>query len=151
MTRAKAQELGLRPLGVLRSYAVVGVPPEIMGIGPAFAIPEAVARAGLGLQDINVFEINEAFASQAAYCVKVPQGRWIRGVDVDALIPLVRSFGLGSGTSLSTSERFGRLSSPAHANGGGCSVAFGDNDRVVRRWDVWCVPTRMRPCRERFA
>lgn len=79
MTRAKAQELGLRPLGVLRSYAVVGVPPEIMGIGPAFAIPKAVARAGFVLQDIDVFEINEAFASQAAYCVKVTRGRSMRG------------------------------------------------------------------------
>ncbi|CAN0527476.1 unnamed protein product, partial [Scytosiphon promiscuus] len=70
MTRATATRLGLRPLGVFRSYAVVGVPPEIMGIGPAVAIPVAVARAGLGLGDVDVFELNEAFASQATYCIK---------------------------------------------------------------------------------
>ena len=57
-------------LGYLRSYQVVGVPPEIMGIGPAVAIPKAVEAAGLTLADIGLFEINEAFASQAAYCVR---------------------------------------------------------------------------------
>ena len=57
-------------LGLLRSYQVVGVPPEIMGIGPARAIPKAVEAAGLQLSDIGLFEINEAFASQAAYCVR---------------------------------------------------------------------------------
>lgn len=71
MTRKRAAELGLRPLGVFRSYAVVGVPPEIMGIGPAVAIPAAVTKAGLGLKDVDVFELNEAFASQATYCIKV--------------------------------------------------------------------------------
>ena len=69
MRKSKADALGLTPMGVLRSYAVVGVPPEIMGIGPAEAIPVAVAQANLSLGDIDVFEINEAFASQAAFCV----------------------------------------------------------------------------------
>ncbi|XP_030053811.1 3-ketoacyl-CoA thiolase, peroxisomal isoform X2 [Microcaecilia unicolor] len=68
--RSKAAQLGLPVLGVLRSYAVVGVPPDIMGIGPAYAIPAAVEKAGLTLNDIDVFEINEAFASQAVYCVE---------------------------------------------------------------------------------
>lgn len=71
MTRATAAQHGLRPLGVFRAYAVVGVPPEVMGIGPAVAIPVAVSRAGLELPDIDIFELNEAFASQATYCVKV--------------------------------------------------------------------------------
>ncbi len=70
LAREKAEALGLEPLGVLRSYAVVGVPPEIMGIGPAKAIPVAVEKAGLSLDDIALFEINEAFASQAVYCVR---------------------------------------------------------------------------------
>jgi hypothetical protein len=61
-----AAALQLPVLAVLRSYAVVGVPPDVMGIGPAFAIPEAVRKAGLTLNDIDVFEINEAFASQVA-------------------------------------------------------------------------------------
>uniref|UniRef100_A0A8C6RA78 3-ketoacyl-CoA thiolase B, peroxisomal n=1 Tax=Nannospalax galili TaxID=1026970 RepID=A0A8C6RA78_NANGA len=68
--RSKAKELGLPILGVLRSFAVVGVPPDIMGIGPAYAIPEALQKAGLTVSDIDIFEINEAFASQALYCVE---------------------------------------------------------------------------------
>ncbi|MCB9777827.1 MAG: thiolase family protein [Alphaproteobacteria bacterium] len=70
MSRAKAEELGLPVLGVLRSYQVVGVPPEIMGIGPKEAIPKAVQAAGISLDDVGLFEINEAFASQAVYCVQ---------------------------------------------------------------------------------
>jgi len=69
MKRGTAQKLGLSIMGVFRSFAVEGCPPEIMGIGPAVAIPVAVKRAGLSVKDINLFEINEAFASQAGYCV----------------------------------------------------------------------------------
>lgn len=68
MSRAKAEELNLPILGVLRMYSVVGVPPEIMGIGPAKAIPAALEKAGLTVDDIDIFEVNEAFASQAIYC-----------------------------------------------------------------------------------
>ena len=68
MSREKAEELGLPILGVLRMYSVVGVPPEIKGIGPAKAIPKALEKAGLTVDDIDVFEVNEAFASQAIYC-----------------------------------------------------------------------------------
>jgi len=70
MKRSLAAKLGLKPLGVVRAYSVVGVEPDEMGIGPAVAIPQAVAAAGLTLADIDVFEINEAFASQAVYCVR---------------------------------------------------------------------------------
>lgn len=52
------------------SFSVNGVPPEIMGIGPAVAIPAALKKAGLEIKDIDVFEINEAFASQATYCIE---------------------------------------------------------------------------------
>jgi len=69
MTRAEANRRGLKILGKFHSFAVVGVPPSVMGIGPAFAIPPAVQKAGLTLSDIDVFEINEAFASQATYSV----------------------------------------------------------------------------------
>ncbi|KAM7062887.1 3-ketoacyl-CoA thiolase, peroxisomal [Molossus nigricans] len=68
--RSKAEELGLPILGILRSYAVVGVPPDVMGIGPAYAIPEALRKAGLTVHDVDIFEINEAFASQAVYCME---------------------------------------------------------------------------------
>ncbi|KDO30583.1 hypothetical protein SPRG_04484 [Saprolegnia parasitica CBS 223.65] len=75
MTRAMAEKLQLPILGTFVSYAVSGVPPEIMGVGPAYAIPAALAKAGLRIEDIDVFEINEAFASQALYCInelKIP-------------------------------------------------------------------------------
>jgi acetyl-CoA acyltransferase len=65
-----AKSQGLKPIGVLKSYQVAGVPPEIMGIGPAVAIPKALAAAGLTADDIGLFEINEAFAAQAVYCVR---------------------------------------------------------------------------------
>jgi acetyl-CoA acyltransferase 1 len=68
--RVAARAQGLRVLGVLRGVAVVGVAPDIMGVGPAVAIPEAVRRAGLSLPDIDVFEVNEAFASQCLYCLR---------------------------------------------------------------------------------
>lgn len=62
--RSVAEALGLPIQGTLRSYAAVGVEPAIMGVGPAAAIPIAVQKAGLNINDIDVFEINEAFASQ---------------------------------------------------------------------------------------
>jgi acetyl-CoA acyltransferase len=70
MAREKAEKLGLPILGVLRAYQVVGVDPELMGIGPAVAIPAVLQKAGLRASDIDLFEINEAFASQALYCVR---------------------------------------------------------------------------------
>lgn len=53
------------------SYAVVGVSPRVMGIGPSVAIPEALRRANLSVDDVAIFEVNEAFASQCVYCVEV--------------------------------------------------------------------------------
>lgn len=73
MTRAEAQARGLTILGVWRGYSVKGVPPKIMGIGPAVAIPAVLEQCGLSTSDIDVFEINEAFASQASWCVDVLQ------------------------------------------------------------------------------
>jgi acetyl-CoA acyltransferase 1 len=70
MRRSVAKHMGLPILGRFVSYAVAGVPPALMGIGPAFAIPEALQKANLTMDQIDVFEINEAFASQATYCVE---------------------------------------------------------------------------------
>jgi len=70
MSRRKADELGLRPLGTLRSFQVVGVQPDEMGVGPAVAIPAALEAAGMQLSQVDVFELNEAFAAQALYCAK---------------------------------------------------------------------------------
>ncbi|KAG5396520.1 hypothetical protein IGI04_018334 [Brassica rapa subsp. trilocularis] len=68
MRRSVATQKGLPVLGVFRTFAAVGVDPAIMGVGPAVAIPAAVKAAGLELDDIDLFEINEAFASQFVYC-----------------------------------------------------------------------------------
>lgn len=68
--RETAKKLGAPILGRIVSFAATGVPPEIMGIGPAVAIPAALEKAGLAVKDIDIFEINEAFASQACYCAR---------------------------------------------------------------------------------
>ena len=68
MTRDKANELGIKPLGVFRSFVTVGVDPEIMGIGPLPAVQKLLAKNNLKVSDIDLFELNEAFASQGFYC-----------------------------------------------------------------------------------
>ena len=70
MTAAKAEELGFAPLAELVTFQVAGVNPEEMGIGPSVAIPKALEKAGLSVEDIGLVELNEAFASQALYCVR---------------------------------------------------------------------------------
>jgi len=65
MTADKAKELGLEPLATIRSYAYAAVPPEIMGLGPAYSVPKALGKAGLKLTDLDLIELNEAFAAQA--------------------------------------------------------------------------------------
>ena len=70
MDREKSNSLGLKPIGKFRSFAVAGVPPEVMGIGPIAAIPKALKLAGLELSDIGLFEINEAFASQSIQIIR---------------------------------------------------------------------------------
>lgn len=68
LSDAKAAELGLEPLGRIRGFSVAGVDPDIMGIGPVPAIQKLLQQCGLKIEDIDLFEINEAFAAQAAYC-----------------------------------------------------------------------------------
>ncbi len=69
MSAEKAEQLGLAPIAYVRQWAVAGVDPDIMGIGPAKAVPKLLAKTGLSLGDIDLVEINEAFASQSVYCV----------------------------------------------------------------------------------
>ncbi|WP_067618559.1 acetyl-CoA C-acyltransferase [Alicyclobacillus acidiphilus] len=70
MSRERAQTLGLEPLATFRSFAVAGVDPAIMGVGPVEAIPKALRLAGVRLQDVDLFELNEAFASQCLHIVR---------------------------------------------------------------------------------
>lgn len=69
-TADKAEQLGLTPLVTLKSWAVAGVGPEVMGIGPVPATREALAKAGLRLADVDLIELNEAFAAQALACMR---------------------------------------------------------------------------------
>ncbi len=66
----KVKELGLKPLAKFKSYTTAGCRPDEMGVGPLYAIPKLLKIAGVDLKDIGVFEINEAFASQALYCTR---------------------------------------------------------------------------------
>lgn len=70
LSKEKAKALGVKPMATFRSFAVAGVPPELMGIGPVEAIPKALKLAGVTLDQIDLFELNEAFASQALYCCR---------------------------------------------------------------------------------
>ena len=70
MSKEKAKALGLKPLLTYRSYLVAGVDPRYMGIGPVAAIPKALKLAGITMADLNLIELNEAFASQALYCIR---------------------------------------------------------------------------------
>ena len=78
MSDKEAQKRGLKPLGVFRGFAVAGCEPDEMGIGPVFAVPKLLKRAGLKIEDIGLWELNEAFASQVLYCrdkLGIPQDR----------------------------------------------------------------------------
>jgi len=81
MSADKAKALGLKPMARLAYFAVAGCKPEEMGVGPAYAIPKVLKMAGLTTKDIDVFEINEAFASQAIYSCRVVgiEDRWAAG------------------------------------------------------------------------
>jgi len=85
----KAKELGLKPMARFVSFAVAGVPPEIMGIGPVVAIPKALVLAGLKTEDIGVIELNEAFAVQALAVIRKA------GLDLDRVNPNGGAIALG--------------------------------------------------------
>ncbi|MEW5736131.1 MAG: thiolase family protein, partial [Thermodesulfobacteriota bacterium] len=70
MSGDKVKEFGLKPIAKVLCYATVGCEPDEMGIGPALAIPKVLAKAGVKIDDVGLFEINEAFASQAVYCMR---------------------------------------------------------------------------------
>jgi len=89
MERGQAEANGHTILGILKSFQVVGVAPDEMGIGPALAIPKALDAAGLAVGDIAVFELNEAFASQALHCIRE------LGLPVDKVNPNGGAIALG--------------------------------------------------------
>jgi acetyl-CoA acyltransferase len=70
MSEEKAKQLGVKPLGYFLDFQIAGVPPDVMGIGPVPAVRKLLAKNNLKVEDIDVFELNEAFAAQALYCIR---------------------------------------------------------------------------------
>jgi acetyl-CoA acyltransferase len=89
MSAEKARQLGIKPLARFVAFATAGYKPEEMGLGPVYAIPKALKMAGLKLEDINVFELNEAFAAQALSVIK--EG----GLDLNKVNPNGGAIALG--------------------------------------------------------
>ena len=103
MSSDRAKALGLTPLLVYRGYAVAGCEPDEMGIGPVFAVPKLLKRHGLKVDDIGIWELNEAFASQVIYCKDT------LGVPMDRLNPNGGSIAIGHPFGMTGSRLVGTL------------------------------------------
>ncbi len=103
MSADRAKQLGIEPLGVFRNFQVAGCDPDEMGIGPVFAVPKVLKRAGLSLDDIDLVELNEAFASQLLHCQ--------RRLDIpdEKLNPLGGSISIGHPYGMTGSRMTGQL------------------------------------------
>ncbi len=128
MSKEKADELGLKPMGYYRGFQVAGVPPEIMGIGPVPAIRKLLAKHNLTIEDIDLFEINEAFAAQAVYCQRelgIPDEKLnIHGGAIALGHPLGVSGARLAGTLLRSLEKTGgRYGVVSMCIGGGMGAA----------------------------
>jgi len=105
MSSERAKALGIRPKLIFRGFAVAGCNPEEMGIGPVFAVPKLLQRHGLKVDDIDVWELNEAFASQVVYC------RDRLGIDPAKLNPNGGSISIGHPFGMTGSRMVGTLAS----------------------------------------
>ncbi|MDC0709296.1 thiolase family protein [Stigmatella sp. ncwal1] len=103
MSEEKAKELGVKPLGYFLDFQVAGVPPDIMGIGPVPAVRKLLARNKLKVEDIDVFELNEAFAAQALYCLRE------LGIPLDKANPNGGAIALGHPLGVSGARMVGTL------------------------------------------
>jgi acetyl-CoA acetyltransferase family protein len=103
MSSDRAKELGIKPLGKFLGYAVAGCRPEEMGIGPVFAVPKLLKRHGLTMKDIDIVELNEAFASQLLYCQRQLE------IPDEKLNPLGGSISIGHPYGMTGSRMTGSL------------------------------------------
>src|SRR5438132_1398944 len=103
MSAERAKALGVRPLGVFRGFTVAACEPDEMGIGPVFAVPKLLRQVGLRLADIDVVELNEAFASQAVYC------RDRLGIDPERLNPNGGAISIGHPYGMSGARLVGTV------------------------------------------
>jgi acetyl-CoA acyltransferase len=128
MTESRAQALGVKPLGTFVDFQVAGVPPDIMGIGPVPAVRKLLAKNKLAVKDIDVFELNEAFAAQSVYCIRE------LGIAADRVNPNGGAIALGhplgvSGTRMTATllrelkRRGGRYGVVTMCIGGGMGAA----------------------------
>jgi acetyl-CoA C-acetyltransferase len=115
--RALADEQGLETLAVVRAWASVGVPPERTGLAPTVAIPKALDRAGLGVGDVELWEINEAFASM---CVATTR---VLGIDEDIVNVLGSGCSLGHPIAMTGARMVITLIHELGRRGGGTGVA----------------------------
>jgi acetyl-CoA C-acetyltransferase len=105
MSAERAKALGIEPLLIYRGYAIAGCEPDEMGIGPVFAVPKLLTRQGVGKDDIDIWELNEAFASQVVYC------RDKLGIPMDRLNPNGGSIAIGHPFGMTGSRLVGTLAS----------------------------------------
>ena len=112
MSAARAQALGLQPLLVFRGYAVAGCEPDEMGIGPVFAVPKLLRKHGLSIDAIDVWELNEAFASQVVYC------RDRLGLEMERLNPNGGSISIGHPFGMTGSRLVGTIANELRRRGG---------------------------------
>jgi acetyl-CoA acetyltransferase family protein len=105
MSRERAQALGITPKLIFRGFAVAGCEPDEMGVGPVFAVPKLLRRHGLRVEDIDVWELNEAFASQVVYC------RDRLGLDPAKLNPNGGSISIGHPFGMTGSRMVGTIAS----------------------------------------
>jgi acetyl-CoA acyltransferase len=103
MSEEKAKSLGVKPLGYFLDYQVAGVPPEIMGIGPIPAVKKLLAKNKLKIEDIDVFELNEAFAAQALHCIRE------LGIPLDKVNPNGGAIALGHPLGVSGTRLVGTI------------------------------------------
>ena len=103
MSAERAKALGIRPLGVFRGCVFAACEPDEMGIGPVFAVPKLLKHAGVKLQDVDIVELNEAFASQVVYC------RDKLGIDPERLNPNGGSISIGHPYGMTGSRMTGTL------------------------------------------
>ena len=103
MEAKEAERRGLQPLGAFKGWAIAGCEPDEMGIGPVFAVPKLLARQGVRQEDVDVWELNEAFASQVVYC------RDRLGLDPDKLNPNGGSISIGHPFGMTGSRMVGTI------------------------------------------
>ena len=111
MSAERAGQLGIEPLAIYRGSAVAGCAPEEMGIGPVYAVPKLLERHGLTINDIDIVELNEAFASQVLYCQRKLE------IDNDRLNPSGGSISIGHPFGMTGSRMTGLLCRQLKRNG----------------------------------